>query len=280
MVLEGAGYDVRDAANGAEALAQLADEPPDCVLIDLRLGDMSGLDVLRAARERVPMPKAIVITAHGDVDSAVQRAPSGRLRFHPQAVRRGGGARLGQERAPHRPARAAGGVLERAASRAALRESGHARGDGATGAGGAPADARGSHPGRDGNRQGARGSLRAPPLRALEGALHRAQLLGHPRIARRERALRSRARRVLRRARAEAWTRRAGRRRDAVPGRDRRSPGSRAGEAAAVRRDLASSAASAARGCSAWTAASSPPPIRRSRAPTRFAATCTTGSPG
>ncbi len=68
MVLEGAGYDVRSAANGADALAQ---EPPDCVLIDLRLGDMDGLDVLRAGRERVPMPKAIVITAHGDVDSAV-----------------------------------------------------------------------------------------------------------------------------------------------------------------------------------------------------------------
>jgi DNA-binding NtrC family response regulator len=32
---------------------------------------MDGVDVLRAARERVPMPKALVITAHGDVDSAV-----------------------------------------------------------------------------------------------------------------------------------------------------------------------------------------------------------------
>src|SRR5262249_15360729 len=71
MVLEGAGYDVQSAASGADALAQLAQEPPDCVLIDLRLGDMDGLDVLRAARERVPMPKAIVITAHGYVDTAV-----------------------------------------------------------------------------------------------------------------------------------------------------------------------------------------------------------------
>jgi chemotaxis response regulator CheB len=62
MVLEGAGYDVRSAANGADALAQ---EPPDCVLIDLRLGDMDGLDVLRAGRERVPMPKAIVRPLEG-----------------------------------------------------------------------------------------------------------------------------------------------------------------------------------------------------------------------
>ena len=81
MVLEGAGYDVRNAANGAEALAQLADEPPDCVLIDLRLGDMSGLDVLRAARERLPLPKAFVITDHGDVDSAVSALRLGAFDF-------------------------------------------------------------------------------------------------------------------------------------------------------------------------------------------------------
>jgi two-component system, NtrC family, response regulator AtoC len=81
MVLEGAGYDVQSAASGADALAQLALEPPDCVLIDLRLGDMDGLDVLRAARERVPMPKAIVITAHGDVDSAVSSLRLGAFDF-------------------------------------------------------------------------------------------------------------------------------------------------------------------------------------------------------
>ncbi len=81
MVLEGAGYDVQSAASGADALAQLAEEPPDCVLIDLRLGDMDGLDVLRAARERVPMPKAIVITAHGDVDSAVSSLRLGAFDF-------------------------------------------------------------------------------------------------------------------------------------------------------------------------------------------------------
>jgi two-component system response regulator AtoC len=81
MVLEGAGYDVQSAASGADALAQLSQEPPDCVLIDLRLGDMEGLDVLRAARELVPMPKAIVITAHGDIDSAVSSLRLGAFDF-------------------------------------------------------------------------------------------------------------------------------------------------------------------------------------------------------
>jgi DNA-binding NtrC family response regulator len=81
MVLEGAGYDVQSAASGGDALARLAQETPDCVLIDLRLGDMDGLDVLRASRERVPMPKAIVITAHGDVDSAVSALRLGSFDF-------------------------------------------------------------------------------------------------------------------------------------------------------------------------------------------------------
>jgi two-component system, NtrC family, response regulator AtoC len=70
MALEAAGYEVQLAASGAEGLARL-DDGPDCAIIDLRLGDADGLDVVRAARSRVPAPMTIVITAHGDVDSAI-----------------------------------------------------------------------------------------------------------------------------------------------------------------------------------------------------------------
>jgi two-component system response regulator AtoC len=81
MALEPAGYLVRLAANGSEALACIAADPPDCALIDLRLGDIDGLEVLRRARETVPGLKAIVITAHGDVDSAVQALRLGAYDF-------------------------------------------------------------------------------------------------------------------------------------------------------------------------------------------------------
>ena len=81
MALEGAGYAVSLAASGHEALALLADEAPDCALIDLRLGDLDGLAVLRQARERLPGLKAIVITAHGDVDSAVAALRLGAFDF-------------------------------------------------------------------------------------------------------------------------------------------------------------------------------------------------------
>jgi two-component system, NtrC family, response regulator AtoC len=81
MALEGAGYSVTVSPSAADALRQVRDEPPDCVLIDLRLGDGDGLDVLRAARERTPDLKAIVITAHGDVDSAVHALRLGAFDF-------------------------------------------------------------------------------------------------------------------------------------------------------------------------------------------------------
>jgi len=81
IALEGAGYSVALAASGTEALRQLQDDPPDCVVIDLRLGDADGLDVLRTARARQPHLKAIVITAHGDVDSAVQALRLGAFDF-------------------------------------------------------------------------------------------------------------------------------------------------------------------------------------------------------
>jgi DNA-binding NtrC family response regulator len=81
MALEGAGYEVDTASSGAEALARLETDPPDCAVIDLRLGDVSGIDVVRTAREQIPELKAIVITAHGDVDSAVAALRLGAFDF-------------------------------------------------------------------------------------------------------------------------------------------------------------------------------------------------------
>jgi two-component system, NtrC family, response regulator AtoC len=81
MTLETAGYVVNVAASGAEAIAEIKADPPDCLVVDLRLGDMDGLEVFRAARESVPTLKSIVITAHGDVDNAVRALRLGAFDF-------------------------------------------------------------------------------------------------------------------------------------------------------------------------------------------------------
>ena len=202
------------------------------------------------ARATLPSLKAIVITAHGDVDSAVQCAPPRRLRLHPQAVRSRGDHRVGEERAAHRRSsntRSRTSAAQR--SRPDLRQPGDARRHGAGRQGRRAAGAGRPHPRRDGHR--ARSSSRArfiaPSLAARDGPVHRPQLLGHSRAARRERAVRPRARRVLRRARAEARARRAGRRRHALSRRDRRPARRPRRRSCSSSSRRASSAASAAR---------------------------------
>jgi DNA-binding NtrC family response regulator len=81
IALEGAGYTVSLASSGAAALAALHSESPDCMILDLRLGDMNGLEVLEQARDQLSESKAIVITAHGDLDSAVRALRLGAYDF-------------------------------------------------------------------------------------------------------------------------------------------------------------------------------------------------------
>jgi DNA-binding NarL/FixJ family response regulator len=64
---------VAQAANGAEAIAQFRQHRPDVTLLDLRLPDMSGIDVLMAIRAEFSDAKVLVLTsATGDVE--IQRA--------------------------------------------------------------------------------------------------------------------------------------------------------------------------------------------------------------
>jgi two-component system response regulator AtoC len=67
------GYDTIIAHSGREALAQADSSTPlSLVLLDLKLPDLDGLELLRAMKEREPDLPVIVLTAHGGVESAVQ----------------------------------------------------------------------------------------------------------------------------------------------------------------------------------------------------------------
>ena len=64
--------DVRSAASGAEALRAIAEQAPQIMLLDLRLPDMSGIDVLKAVHDGHPGIDIIMLTGHGSIDTAIE----------------------------------------------------------------------------------------------------------------------------------------------------------------------------------------------------------------
>jgi DNA-binding response OmpR family regulator len=66
--LEADGFRALAARNGAEALATLAREQVECVLLDLMLPDISGFEVLRRIRELTDVPVLILSARDGDSD--------------------------------------------------------------------------------------------------------------------------------------------------------------------------------------------------------------------
>jgi two-component system, NtrC family, response regulator HydG len=65
------GYEVELAADPQQAMGFL-DEPVDLVVSDLRMGENSGIDLLRHWKARRPKTPFIMVTAHGDIESAVE----------------------------------------------------------------------------------------------------------------------------------------------------------------------------------------------------------------
>ena len=70
--LEKQGYQILSASGGKEALRIFEAIPVQLVLIDQRMGDMNGDIVLEKMKALYPLVKAIMITAHGSVDTAVK----------------------------------------------------------------------------------------------------------------------------------------------------------------------------------------------------------------
>ncbi|HJX27893.1 MAG TPA: response regulator, partial [Thermoanaerobaculia bacterium] len=52
MILEYEGYRVDEAGGGPQALAKVAERPPDAVVLDIKMPEMDGLELLKAFRER------------------------------------------------------------------------------------------------------------------------------------------------------------------------------------------------------------------------------------
>lgn len=71
-LLKAEGYEVLDAANGAEALARLRSDPADLVLADLSMPGMSGIELVDRLREEHPGTAVIIFTGYGTLQTAVE----------------------------------------------------------------------------------------------------------------------------------------------------------------------------------------------------------------
>ncbi|MGE0447964.1 MAG: sigma-54-dependent transcriptional regulator [Vicinamibacterales bacterium] len=72
IVLKREGYDVVLAENGRSAVALIEREPIDVLISDIKMPDMSGVDVLRAAKKADPDVLGIMITAFASTETAVE----------------------------------------------------------------------------------------------------------------------------------------------------------------------------------------------------------------
>src|SRR3990172_11746714 len=71
-ILQRTGLEVTTAANGKTGLALVYEHPFDLVYLDIRMPDMSGLEVLKTIHEKLPELPVILFTAQPDVHSAVE----------------------------------------------------------------------------------------------------------------------------------------------------------------------------------------------------------------
>lgn len=87
LSLKSDGHEVATAQNGEEGLKVFQEESPEIVLTDLKMPGMDGIQVLKKVKELNPDTEVIVITGHGDMDSAIEALEEGASDFINKPVR-------------------------------------------------------------------------------------------------------------------------------------------------------------------------------------------------
>ncbi len=66
------GFDVTGAGSGAEAMALMASQRFDVLILDVRMPRMDGIEVLRAVKRQFPLVEVIMLTGHASMEVAIE----------------------------------------------------------------------------------------------------------------------------------------------------------------------------------------------------------------
>src|SRR5713226_3741199 len=75
--MEGRGFSVTTAESVADGLVEVEKAAPAFAVVDMRLADGNGLDVISALKQRRPDARAIILTGYGNIATAVNAVKLG-----------------------------------------------------------------------------------------------------------------------------------------------------------------------------------------------------------
>jgi DNA-binding NtrC family response regulator len=86
-VLEQEGYEVEAFTDSKQALERIQADIFDLVVTDLKMEDVSGMDILREVNKRSPKTKVIMLTAYATLDAAIEALREKIFDFFPKPVK-------------------------------------------------------------------------------------------------------------------------------------------------------------------------------------------------
>jgi two-component system, response regulator RegA len=72
---------VRAVATAGEAETLVAEDPPECVVLDLRIGERNGLDLIPVLKRADPATRVVVLTGYGSVATAIEAMRRGATHY-------------------------------------------------------------------------------------------------------------------------------------------------------------------------------------------------------
>ncbi len=88
MILEYEGYRVEEASCGSEAMVAVANVNPEAVILDIKMPEMDGMEVLNSLKERGFTMPILMISGHADINTAVKATRRGAFDFFEKPLKK------------------------------------------------------------------------------------------------------------------------------------------------------------------------------------------------